>query len=702
MTFNALLHFGAALFCAGLACFVVVRDRRSFVHRIFAFGMVVLGVEALFTGLSLQGILPEDVARWQRWRWAAGALLPGSWLIFSLSFPLGDWKSALKKWKWAIVATFLIPLSFATIFAPYFFRDVPLFDPFDGWLVSLDWSGYLFHIFFLASVVVIIMLFERTLRASKGRQRWQVKFLAVGIGAFLAARIYTGSQVLLLHGLHLDLEIINAAALLVANVLILVSISRARFLSMDIYLSQTMLYHSVTLLIVGGYLLAVAAVAKASGAVNGGLALPLRAFFVFLAFLLLTIVLLSDRLRLKMKQHISRHLRKPRYDYRNAWIAFTKRTASLVEKRAFCDAVVKMVSEMLDIPSVSLWLLDERKAGLRLGGSTVFTEAQARDLPEFRNGALDLIQLMRNQRTFVDVEGLEVATAEDFKGSRASFLKEARIRYCIPVVTGADFLGIITVGNRVGGEPFSFEELDMLKTIGDQVAASLLNLKLSEQLQQAKEMEAFQTVSALFVHDLKNLASKLSLLLQNFPAHYDNPEFREDALRTMSQSVEQINNMCRRLYLVRNSVKVSPVESDLNEVVANTLAGLDGLLKGSLIKTLHPVPRVSLDPEQIPKVLTNLVLNASEAAGEGGEIHVTTGTRDGSVVLTVSDNGCGMSREFVDQCLFRPFNTTKKQGTGIGLFHSRMIVDAHKRQIEVESQEDKGSLFRVLLPVRGA
>jgi len=231
------------------------------------------------------------------------------------------------------------------------------------------------------------------------------------------------------------------------------------------------------------------------------------------------------------------------------------------------------------------------------------------------------------------------------------------------------------------------------------VGASLLNLKLSDQLQGAKEMEAFQTVSAVFVHDLKNLASKLSLLLQNFPVHYDNPEFRGDALRTMSQSVEKINNMCSRLYLLRDSVKVTPVESDLNELVASTLAGLDGLLKGALLKTLHPVARVFMDPEQIRKVVTNLVLNASDAAGADGKIHVTTGTRDGWLVLTVRDNGCGMSREFVDQCLFRPFKTTKKQGTGIGLFHSRMIVDAHKGKMEIESQEGKGSTFRVLLPV---
>ena len=698
MTFNALLHFCAALFCAGLACFGILRHHRSIVHRIFAFGMVVLALEALFTGLSAQAILPEEVICWQRWKWLAAALLPGTWLLFSLSFPRGDRKPTLGKWKWVVLVTF-VHLSFVTIFFPHFLQGVPVFDAFQGWLLSLGWSGYVFHIFFLVSVVVIIMFLERTLRASRGRQRWQVKFLAIGIGAFLAARIYTGSQVLLFHGLRLELEMVNAAALLVANVLILISISRARFLSMDIYLSQTMLYHSFTLLIVGGYLLAVAVVAKALGSVNGGLALPVRAFFVFLLFLLLTIGLLSDRLRLKTKQLISRHFRRPQYDYRNAWMAFTEQTGALLEKGAFCDAVAKMVSRMFDVLSVSVWLLDEKQEGLKLCGSTVFSETQVRDLHPLQRAVADLVGYMGKQHTAVDLEEQMDAALERFKQAHRSFLEEARVRYCVPLAAKGDLVGLMTLGDRVRGERFSFEELDMLKTIGDQVAASLLNLKLSDQLQGAKEMEAFQTVSAVFVHDLKNLASKLSLLLQNFPVHYDNPEFRGDALRTMSQSVEKINNMCSRLYLLRDSVKVTPVESDLNELVASTLAGLDGLLKGALLKTLHPVARVFMDPEQIRKVVTNLVLNASDAAGADGKIHVTTGTRDGWLVLTVRDNGCGMSREFVDQCLFRPFKTTKKQGTGIGLFHSRMIVDAHKGKMEVASEEGKGSTFRVLLPV---
>jgi signal transduction histidine kinase len=108
-----------------------------------------------------------------------------------------------------------------------------------------------------------------------------------------------------------------------------------------------------------------------------------------------------------------------------------------------------------------------------------------------------------------------------------------------------------------------------------------------------------------------------------------------------------------------------------------------------------------IDPEQVQKVLTNLILNANEAISTGGEIRVATNQRDRWLIVSVSDNGCGLSKEFMERSLFHPFKTTKKQGMGIGLFQSKMIVEAHQGRIEVESEEGKGSTFRVFLPLAG-
>jgi putative PEP-CTERM system histidine kinase len=229
----------------------------------------------------------------------------------------------------------------------------------------------------------------------------------------------------------------------------------------------------------------------------------------------------------------------------------------------------------------------------------------------------------------------------------------------------------------------------------------LLNIRLSKKVLETKELEAFQAMSAFFVHDLKNTASTLSLMLQNLPVHFDNPEFREDALRGIGRSVRHINDLIGRLKMLREKLEIKPVETDLNEVVRAALCEM-GNISPPFVQEFQPVPKSLMDAEQVRKVVTNLVLNAREAAGEFGRVRIGTERQNGWIVLSVEDNGCGMSPEFMGKSLFRPFQTTKKNGIGIGMFHSKLIVEAHRGRIEVESEQGKGTLFRVLLPYQSS
>jgi signal transduction histidine kinase len=138
----------------------------------------------------------------------------------------------------------------------------------------------------------------------------------------------------------------------------------------------------------------------------------------------------------------------------------------------------------------------------------------------------------------------------------------------------------------------------------------------------------------------------------------------------------------------------------LNDIISRVLAGWSGAAGVTLVKNFRPCPRILLDQEQILKVVTNLVLNAAEAVSKGGQIVVETGQNNGWAVLSVADNGCGMAPEFLRRALFRPFQTTKKNGFGIGMFQSKMIIEAHGGRIEVESELERGTTFRVLLPVQ--
>ncbi len=700
MTFNLILSYVAALLCGGLAAFVFARDRRSFVHQTFAAGMIVFAVEAALNGLSLKASWPEEVARWQAWRLVAAAFVPVCWLLFSLSFGRVSYKEILSKWKWYIIAISGIPIVLAISLGHSFFRRMPVPDEFSYWSIPLGWSGYLFHFFLLLSVVLILMNLERTLRNSTGSIRWQIKFMILGLGGIFAVRIYTLSQALLYRSMEMSLEVFNAAAIILCGFLIIWSLFRLRLLIVDIYLSPSFIYNSITVVVVGIYLIAVGVLAKLISYLKISHPYLIEALFVFLGLFGLAVILLSSRLRELIRRFVSLHFKRPKYDYRTVWTSFTSRTASLTGIKEICGAVTKMVSDTFGVPCVAIWLHEEIQENLTLGGATVFSEGEITAPMTDRKAKSEFLKAMRDQEAVVDFEKSEKDWVEDLRKSHFEFFRDARIRYGVSLLAGNEFLGIMTFHEKLTKEEFSIEDLDLLKTIADQAAGTILNIKMSERLGQAKEMEAFQTVSAFFVHDLKNLASKLSLTMQNLPIHFENPEFRNDALRTISDSVAKINTMSGGLSLLRQKIILQPSESDLNELIAATLATLNGW-KASIVQDLKPVSKCLMDSEQIQKVLTNLTLNAHEAVGIGGEICIGTDQIDDWIVLSVSDNGCGMTKEFMERSLFHPFKTTKKQGLGIGLFHCKMIVEAHRGRIKVESEEGKGTTFRVFLPLAG-
>jgi hypothetical protein len=180
----------------------------------------------------------------------------------------------------------------------------------------------------------------------------------------------------------------------------------------------------------------------------------------------------------------------------------------------------------------------------------------------------------------------------------------------------------------------------------------------------------------------------------------DNPEFRNDALHTIEQSVSKINTMSSRLSLLSQKLEISPQMTDVNELIRETVSRTEGYIYSSIVQDLQNLPLIPVDRDQFQKALENLLMNAHEATGNGGQITVITNTRDTWAEIAICDNGCGMSREFINMHLFRPFQTTKKKGMGIGLFHCKTIVEAHSGKIEVESEEGKGTTFRVFLPIK--
>lgn len=698
MTLEFRLGFLSFLVAGAIALATLWKAKGAISRWSFGIGMALLALESLFSGLAALAILPDKVVFWESLAFSTAAFLPAVWLVFSLTYARGNKAEFLKKWRNWLAAILILPPALCVVFRHQLLFAVAQSE--GTWLLRIGVAGFALSLLLLVASVVVLMNLETTFRASVGTMRWRIKFMVLGLAVLFAVRAYTCTQLLLFHSISLARNDLNFAALVIGSLLVLRSLFRAGHFELAVYPSQSVLYNSVTLFLAGAYLIIVGVLAKVVSFLGGDASFELKAFLVLIALVLLAVLLLSDHVRLFMKRFASRHFQRPLYDYRTVWRVFTEGTTRRVEQKDLCNAVAKLVSDVFEALSVTIWLVDETKQQLTMGASTSFAQSDSGRLDLSPEETGRLIDGFTAKPEPLDVDSSMEPWSAPLKRAHPGEFAWGGHRLCVPMIAGGELLGLMILGDRVGGAPFSVQDFDLLKCASNQAAAGLLNGQLAHRLSQSKQLEAFQAMSAFFVHDLKNTASTLSLMLQNLPVHYQDPQFREDALRGISKTVTHINEIISRLTVLRHDLTIKAIECDLNELIAEALNGHEQTAGVQFEKKLQTLPKVWLDPVQMQKVLTNLVLNAKEAMPSGGRIFIETSQRDGWAVVTVADTGCGMSREFIQSALFRPFNTTKKSGIGIGMFHSKMIVEAHRGRIDVESNEGKGTIFRVSLPLQ--
>jgi putative PEP-CTERM system histidine kinase len=695
-----LLH-AASVGCAGiLAIGLLVRTPRAVSSWAFVGGMAVLALEALLNGALADAPLPVlEARRLNGLRLIVLSFLPAVWLVFSLTYARGDAAEIIKRWRLPLLLTFIIPVSVSIGLRSLLLAPTP--DDLAGTdrTLRLGFAGSLISVFLLAASVAILMNLERTFRASVGTMRWRIKSMLLGVGVLFLVRLYTSSQSLLFGAAEPALETLNSGALLVATILILRSLFRAGRFALDVYPSQSVLQSSLTVLLAGIYLLVVGLFAKIVAYVGGDTSFALKAFMVLIALVLGAVLLQSDRARLVVRRFVSRNFQRPLYDYRTVWRKFTEGTASRVEQADLSRTLVRLIAEMFQALSVTIWLLDPKTQCFVLGASTSLPNSSSTHPAPNVEETAKVLSHFSTSHEATDFELIEVSWADILRKWHPSEFSNGGHRVSVALVGRGELLGLIALGDRVGGAPFTLQDLDMLKCVADHAAANLYNVQLSERLVQAKELEAFQTMATFFVHDLKNAASTLKLMLQNLPVHFDDPEFRADALRGTAKTVTHIDHLIGRLSSLRHDLKMRLVPSDLNDAISQAVGAVEQGSGIRVVKNFSELPRIELDREQITKVITNFVLNAVEASPAHSPIHISTKRGDGSVTISIVDAGCGMTSEFIDQSLFKPFRTTKKGGLGIGMFQSKLIVEAHGGRISVISVPNNGTTFNILLPL---
>jgi len=556
--------------------------------------------------------------------------------------------------------------------------------------VELGTAGFFSAIFFLIVSVVVLANIEQMLRHSSESARWELKFLFLGIGTIYGAIIYLSSRMLLYRGLLSpgDLHVFHVLFLL-ACALIAVSWKRSTGKTHTV-VSQSVVYSFITLLGVGLYLIVSGVFARLIGNRLDNIGLPVEALVFIIATIGLALLLLRTELRHKTRTWIRHNIFAGKYDYRLAWIEAARHIRSIDSQETAAQALAEIIHKSMGAVDISVWV--RRWNPNRLQLLSVMGRIEAKPGQEELFGIAEHLMDTAEPLSIKDLE------RKDNTAETMEFMKRSNAALLVPLLSSDRIIGLATVGRDPSGWKYGSEGREFLRVLAGHIAGEFHKSDLLASLVSAREDEAFRSFSTFVLHDLKNFASTLSYIAQNAPRHQHNPEFQKDAFQSVYETAEKMKRVCNSLRTFSGALAADKKICDLNQVVHFVTDTLDAGLRKHLKLDLSELPQAFVDESEVARVLQNLLLNAREAIPQDGVIIIRTLNHVDAIDVVVEDNGCGMSRGFLEKELFVPFRTTKSSGLGIGLFHSKKIMDAHGGNIFVESEEGRGTKIVLTFP----
>ena len=629
---------------------------------------------------------PSQWMHWKHLALIAESLISVTFLAFSLQ-AYRDHGVRSARWPWLVLLALSLGMVPLAIWVPL---DKVFYSPDFGeeHLLFLGKVGFIFYILLVLFLTLILAQFERTFCGLKRAERWRVKYEILGLGFILCLNLLYYSQGILYRSLDLSLTSGRSIAVLVGMSLFFYSRLR-RGASRSLVLSQDMAFRSTVILLVGTYLIGLGLAGEGLQYLGSSSQKILFIIVGSLSGFALLIFLLSEKLQRKLRVFLSSHFYKQKYDYRQQWFEYTSALSLAETESEVHHAVLSFFCHSFSLQGGVLFLRDLRSGDIV---PTSFYETRVLDKVIYSDD--HLVRLIGGRDIVVDVEDVDVSFSKD----NLFLFKHCKVRFIVPLIFDSKLQGILFLGQPTNlAENFSFEDFDLMKMLACHTTATILSMRLSQELTSAREMAAAGKVSTFVLHDLKNLVSNLSLVVNNAADYLDDPEFQEDMLDTLNSTVGKMNRLINRLKNLGGEVLLNCEKVDLLHLVKKTV----GEYGGAEVRLQGRPVTVLIDSEEIGRVLLNLLLNAKDASSEErpAVIDVEVGQKEGKGFVRVRDFGCGMTQEFIHSRLFKPFQTTKKKGFGIGLFQCRNIVEAHGGHIEVNSVSGEGSTFTLFLPL---
>jgi putative PEP-CTERM system histidine kinase len=530
-----------------------------------------------------------------------------------------------------------------------------------------------------------LLTVENLWRNTDPQRRWHVWPLCLGLGGLFAYELFLFSDAFITQsrvdpGLALGRPIVAAFT----TPLLALAMARNREWRVDIHVSRQVVLHTATLLASGSFLLAVAIVGMVLRGFGGDWGLVLQLAMLFGSVVVLATVLSSGNVRRRLKFLISRNFFTHRYDYRVEWLKFIELVSEPKYAEELQVRIIRALAEIVDSPRGVLWSLN-RGIG--------YCPTAAWQLPIHRQASLPIDDVF--VAGFRDGSWIQLrppdATAEAWPFASATTW------LAVPLSHRAELVGFVLLDRAVHTARLDWEAFDLLRAAGRQAASYRAEEHSTKTLRDTELLNEYSKRFAFVVHDLKNLASQLGLVLSNAKRYIDDPDFQRDMLRTVEESVARMSRLLGQLKgddATRNPHLLDP--DAIIRVVAAEFAGGPVMVE---IRNGAENCTVAIDPDRLRSALNHLVQNAVDASRPGDRVVISSHRLGTQLTLDIIDRGPGMDHNFIRDELFLPFRSTKVGGYGIGAFQTRELIRMAGGELEVISEKGVGTTMRIILPV---
>ncbi len=610
----------------------------------------------------------------------AETLRTASWIAFLASLLASSWQAGGPK-----SSSYVISVGLGLVALGQLGLDLLVAKPLAPGL------AYLFLMARLATAIGGVVLVHNLYINTAPSNRWGIRLLCIGVGFLFGYDLNMYTLYFLSGKLSLDLFTVRGAA--DALVVPLIALSARRNRQWQLQLSRQVVFQTLSLAGIGGYLIAMALAAWALRLVGGDWGRLLEISFFAAMLILAAVVLFSGTFRASARVWINKHFFAYKYDYRQEWLRFIATVSRTGPGYGdLSERVVQAVCEIVDSPGGALYAPGDD------GAYELTARWNYRALVAGRLASDDgLLRFLGERGRIVDLDELRAGEGDYNGAAPPDFAADEQAWLIVPLIHLERLAGFIVIERSLAERELNWEDFDLLRTVGTQAASYIAEAASQSALAEAQKFEEFNRRFAFIMHDIKNLVSQLSLVARNAERHADNPEFRADMVATLQSSVGKMNDLLARL-AQHNSGK--PEEKGAVDLAALLRQVVDAKKAAhqELSLTAQPL-EVAGDAGRLEQLFTHLVQNAIDASEPDAPVTVTMRSEGGMARVDVEDRGTGMSAAFVRNELFKPFRSTKAHGFGIGAFEAREIARSMGGRLDVASREGEGTLFTVMLPL---